>query len=316
MLFGLQKMHTYIYGRHIVVSTDHKPLLGVFNKNTQSIRLERIALRCQDYDFTLTYEPGSENIADGLSRLPLNTTGTGTSFVEEHVRFVKSADALLSIDEMKEAGESDPELLEVLKVLGGTQSLVGNTWKHFKDELSFAQGLLWRGRRIYVPEKLRKKALPLAHEAHQGIVRCKQRLRQRLFWPGMDSDVEDFCRNCETCVRLQPLRRDTPNTATPLPDHCWEKCARDLVGPFPGEIYIMTVVDYRSKWPEAIVLKRITSKSIITVLTDIFARFGNPKVLITDNGRQFIAEEFQDFMKANGIQHRRITLFSTSKWAG
>ena len=69
----------------------------------------------------------------------------------------------------------------------------------------------------------------------------------------------------------------------------------------------MTVVDYRSKWPEAIVLKRITSKSIITVLTDIFARFGNPKVLITDNGRQFIAEEFQDFIKANGIQHKRVS---------
>ena len=89
--------------------------------------------------------------------------------------------------------------------------------------------------------------------------------------------------------------------------HCWETCALDLVGPFPGEIYIMTVVDYRSKWPEAIVLKRITSKSIITVLTDIFARFGNPKVLITDNGRQFIAEEFQDFIKANGIQHKRVS---------
>ena len=116
MLVGLQKKHTYIYGRHVVVSTDHKPLLGVFNKNTQSICPERIALRCQDYDFTLTYQPGSENIADGLSRLPLNTTGTGTSFVEEHVRFVKSADALLSLDEIKEAGESDPELLELLKV--------------------------------------------------------------------------------------------------------------------------------------------------------------------------------------------------------
>nr|XP_058943740.1 uncharacterized protein K02A2.6-like [Pocillopora verrucosa]XP_058954777.1 uncharacterized protein K02A2.6-like [Pocillopora verrucosa] len=123
----------------------------------------------------------------------------------------------------------------------------------------------------------------------------------------MDSDVEDYCRNCETCVRLQPLRRDTPNTATPLPDYCWEKCALDLVGPFPGEIYIMTVVDYRSKWPEAIVLKRITSESIVTALADIFARFGNPKVLITDNGRQFVAEEFQDFMKANGIQHRRVS---------
>ena len=123
----------------------------------------------------------------------------------------------------------------------------------------------------------------------------------------MDSDVEEFCRNCETCVRLQPLRRDTPNTATPLPDHCWDKCALDLVGPFPGEVYIMTVVDYKSKWPEAIVLKQITSKSIITALKDIFARFGNPKVLVTDNGRQFIAEEFQDFLKMNGIRHSRVS---------
>ena len=57
VLYGLQKMHTYIYGRHIVVATDHKPLLGVFMKTTQSIRRERIALRCQDYDFTLKYEP-------------------------------------------------------------------------------------------------------------------------------------------------------------------------------------------------------------------------------------------------------------------
>ncbi|XP_022779210.1 uncharacterized protein K02A2.6-like [Stylophora pistillata] len=275
VLFRLQKMHSYIYGRHVVVSTDHNPLLGVFNKNTQSIHLERIALRGQDYDFSLTYEPGSENIADGLSRLPLNTTVTETSFVEEHVHFVKSADALLSIDEIKETGESDPELLEVVKVLDGTEKL------------------------------LRKKALTLAHEAHQGIVRCKQRLRRILFWPGIDSDVEDFCRNCETCVRLQPLQQDTPNTAPPLPDYSWEKCALDLVGPFPGEIYIMTVVDYRSKWPEAIVLKRNTSESIVTA--DIFARFGYPKVLIMENGHQFVAEEFQDFMKANGIQHRRVS---------
>lgn len=305
VLFGLQKMHTYIYGSHIVVSTDHKPLLGVFNKSTQSIRLERIALRFQDYDFSLIYEPGSENIADGLSRLPLDATGTETLFVEEHVQFFKSADALLSIDEIKEAEKSDLELQEVLKSLDGTQSQLGSQWKHMKDELTYAQGLLWQVRRIYVPEKLRKKALALAHEAHQGMVRCKQRLRKILFWSGMDSDIESFCRNCETCVRLQPLRRDTPNTPTPLPDNCWDKCGLDLVGPFPGVIYIMTLVDYRSEWPEAIVVKKITSKTIIVQLTEIFARFGNPKILVTDNGRQFISEELELFLKANGIQHSR-----------
>ena len=105
VLYGLQKMHAYIYGRHITVATDHKPLLGVFKKATQSIRLERIALRTQDYDFTLIYEPGTGNIADGLSRLPITEVPpTQVNFVEEHVHFVKKGNALLSIEEIQEDG--------------------------------------------------------------------------------------------------------------------------------------------------------------------------------------------------------------------
>ena len=66
-------------------------------------------------------------------------------------------------------------------------------------------------------------------------------------------------------------------------------------------------MDYRSKWPEAAILKTITSQKIITVLTEIFARFGNPKVIISDNGPQLISEEFENFLKANGIQHSRVS---------
>ena len=140
---------------------------------------------------------------------------------------------------------------------------------------------------------------------HISIVRSKQRLRASLFWLGMDSDIEKFCRNCETFVQLQPLRRDTLCKPTLLPEHCWDKCAIDLVGPFPGQIYILTLVDYRSKWPEATILKSTTSQKIISVLTELFARFGNPKVLLSDDGPQFTSEEFESFLKLNGIQHCR-----------
>jgi len=309
VLYGLQKMHTYIYGRKITVSTDHKPLVGVFAKPTQSIRLERIALRAQDYDFTLIYEPGSGNIADGLSRLPTTAPSSVTNFVEEHVRFVKKDMSLLSIEEIQEAGKADAELQRIKVAINEGWTKLDESlkrWIGIKEELTYAQGLLWRGRRIFVPALLRTKALRLAHEAHQGIVRSKQRLRASLFWPGMDSDIEEFCRNCETCVRLQPLRRDTPCKPTPLPDHCWDKCAIDLVGPFPGQVYILTLVDYRSKWPEAAIMKTTTSSKVITVLTEIFARFGNPRVLVSDNGPQFVSEEFEGFLKANGIQHSRV----------
>jgi len=265
-------------------------------------------MRAQDYDFTLTYEPGAENVADGWSRLPAETTESTGKFIEEHVQFVARDIDLLTLQEIREEGKVDAELQMVVNAINNgwrnTEDVV-KKWQHLSNELSYAQGLLWRGRRMFVPLKLRKKALNLAHAAHQGIVRSKQRLRASLFWPGMDAEIEEFCRNCETCVRLQPLSKDTPLQTTPLPEHCWEKCGIDLVGPFPGQIYILTLVDYRSKWPEAIILRNITSQQIIKELTEVFARFGNPKILVTDNGRQFISEEFEGFLKLNGINHAR-----------
>ena len=163
--------------------------------------------------------------------------------MEEHVHFVKRDIALLSIEEIQEAGKKDEQMLSLMTAIkeGWVRSDKSiKQWRHLK--LTYAQGLLWRARRIFVPANLRRKALRLAHEAHQGVVRSKKRLRASLFWPGMDSDIEEFCRNCETCVRLQHLCRDTPCKPTPLPEQCWEKCAIDLVGPFPGQIYILTLV--------------------------------------------------------------------------
>ena len=254
----------------------------MFSKSAQSIRLERIVLRAQEYDFNLIYEPGTGNNADGLSRLPVTSAGTEVKFVEEHVNFVKKDSTLLSIEEIQEAGKKDTELQKVVIAVNegwfkSDESL--RQWKPVKDELTYAQGLLWRGRRICVPAPLREKALRLAHEAHQG---SKQFLLASLFLPGMDLAIEEFCRNWETCVRLQPLHRDTPCKPTPLHAHCWDKCAIDLVGPFPGQICILTLVACRSKWPEATRLKSTTSQKIISVFTEVFARFGNPKVLTMD----------------------------------
>lgn len=48
VLYGLQKMHLYIYSHHVTITTDYKPLLGMFTKSSQRIELERIALHAQD----------------------------------------------------------------------------------------------------------------------------------------------------------------------------------------------------------------------------------------------------------------------------
>ena len=80
----------------------------------------------------------------------------------------------------------------------------------------------------------------------------------------------------------------------------------DFAGPFFGKMWLI-LVDTRSKWPEVIQVKEATSDTTITALMSIFAHFGLPEVIVTDNGPQFVSEQFKTFCKANSIRHARVT---------
>ena len=79
----------------------------------------------------------------------------------------------------------------------------------------------------------------------------------------------------------------------------------DLVGPINGKC-ILTYIDHYSSYPEACVLKEITSREVIKELTDIFARFGFPEEIVSDNGKQFVGEEFEAFLTLCGIKYIRV----------
>ena len=65
----------------------------------------------------------------------------------------------------------------------------------------------------------------------------------------------------------------------------------------------VVVVAAHSKWQEVIPVSSTTSSSTIEVLRDLFARFGIPEQIISDNGAQFVSEEFHVFVRSNGIRH-------------
>ncbi|KXJ23209.1 Uncharacterized protein K02A2.6 [Exaiptasia diaphana] len=82
----------------------------------------------------------------------------------------------------------------------------------------------------------------------------------------------------------------------------WQRIHIDFAGPFKDSMFFV-VVDAHSKWPEVIPMKSTTSSKTIEVLRNLFARFGIPEQLVSDNGPQFVSDEFQTFMKSNGIRH-------------
>ena len=69
-VFSCEHFEHYIYGKHVTVETDHKPLITIQKPiNTASKRLQCMMLRLQRFDLNLTYKPGKEMyIADALSR--------------------------------------------------------------------------------------------------------------------------------------------------------------------------------------------------------------------------------------------------------
>ena len=87
----------------------------------------------------------------------------------------------------------------------------------------------------------------------------------------------------------------------------------DLVGPLPtgrGQVrFAVVAVDYFTKWAEAEPLATITEKQIEKfVLKNIICRFGIPRVLISNNGRQFDTPVFRDFCAGYGITNHYSSL--------
>ena len=145
-----------------------------------------------------------------------------------------------------------------------------------RNELSLHNDLLLRGNRVVIPANLKQEILHKLHVGHQGIVKCRLRAKESVWWPGISDDINTFIHNCDTCCRDFPITTE-PMMPTKLPERPWEKLASDLFQ-FKGNTYII-VVDYFSRYIEIRKLTTTTSASIIAALKTIFARHGIPDVL-------------------------------------
>lgn len=85
-------------------------------------------------------------------------------------------------------------------------------------------------------------------------------------------------------------------------DYPWERIYVDFAGQFKGQMFFF-VVDSHSKWPEVVPMASTTSTATVNVLRDKFSRFELPKTLVSDNGPQFVGDEFKVFLRQNGMKH-------------
>ncbi|KMQ86948.1 hypothetical protein RF55_13921 [Lasius niger] len=204
--------------------------------------------------------------------------------------------------EIQKETSKDVDLLKIVQALEkGTDLEKLGLQNH---EFTLSHGILLRKDRVVIPEALRDRVLKELHAGHIGIVRMKGLGRNYVWWRGMDRDIENAVQSCKECSRFQ-------NNPRPVPlHHCeptvepFQRIHIDFAGPFLGHNFLVCV-DSHTKWPEVFVMNNITATSTIEKCREIFSRFGIPQMLVTDNGRTFIAQEFQEFVKANGVIHKR-----------
>ena len=314
IVFACERFEAYIYGRDETnVQTDHKPLESIFKKplNSTPKRLQRMMLRLQKYQLTVKYHRGETlKLADTLSRAFLPEVNT-TDFTEE----------LASIDHRATLPVSEACWMQVNKesaddaVMSELRTVILNGWPEtraevpeslkpyfdVRDELTVQGNIVFKGQRLVVPRSMRNELMEVVHSSHIGIEGCLRRARDSIYWPRMNEQLKDKISKCDVCLAHRPSQPKEPLQQHDFIARPWSKVGADLCVIDSRELLV--VCDYYSNYIEVSRLTRATSSSVIRVLKEIFARYGVPDTLVTDNGTQFASAEFAVFARTWSFDH-------------
>ena len=294
----------------------HKPLLSMFNKATAKLppRIERWVMDMQDLDYELIYEPGKDeqDPLDFLSRHPLLVSGTDNT--EKIIKNVINAEHAIVLDSIRKETRNDGQLQKLYK------RILNEDWeKHRKDpdihqfysikeELYVADGLIFRLNQIVIPLTLRRVVIKAAHSLrHLGMTKTKQMLRQKYWFPEMNKMIEQTVGQCYECQVTTKDHRKEPLRMTEIPEKPWQVVSVDFGGPYPDGHYNLVITDKRTRYPEIEVVYSTAMKSTKEKLKKIFAAYGTPEQLESDNGPPFNYKEFAEFALEEGFKHHRIT---------
>ena len=196
--------------------------------------------------------------------------------------------------------------------------------KNKKDhEVSFfkSRGILKRGFRkgrdwktqVCIPQPLRRKVIQLGHDmpmsGHMGRKRTLERIWEEFYWPSMSAQVARYVMSCERCQKVSPRGKvpKAPLERVLIETVPFDKVAVDLVGPItpPSESkmrFILVLVDYATRYPEATALKGIDSVQVAEALWVMFSRLGTPGEILSDQGSQFTSDTMKEVHALLGVK--------------
>ena len=230
---------------------------------------------------------------------------------------------IVTVETLREEQAIDPTLKKIRDMEVTSQRKSRNTGSSF--QFVKRNGIIFREfqapnvdhgntlQQVVVPLKFRKQVMHLAHESilggHQGTKKTTDKVTSNFFWPGMNADITRYCQSCDICQRTVHKGRMTkvPLGSTPLIDTPFDRIAVDIVGPIVpcsarGHRYILVVVDYASRYPEAVPMKTIEAERVAEELVNIYTRLGIPREVLTDQGSQFTSNVMKEVSRLLSIK--------------
>ena len=294
---AIKRFRYFIEGRQFHVKSDHKPLSTVFKNNKTSYtprQLRHISFISQ-FTTDIRYIMGSENApADALSR---NISSVSSTLLDYDAI---ATDQLID-HELQELQQNPSLQLEKVNIPG--------------TEVELYADVSTGDVRPYLPKNHRQKIFNQMHGlSHPGIRSSQHMMTSKFLWPGMNKDVRDWTRACLQC-QSSKINRHTVSPSEPFKpvSQRFEHIHIDLVGPLPfsqGFKYLLTCVDRFTRWPEAIPIPDINTKTVAKAFVEGWiSRFGVPLSLTSDRGSQFESHLWDKIMVLLGIKRHRTTSY-------
>ena len=171
---------------------------------------------------------------------------------------------------------------------------------------------------VCVPKSLRREVMRIAHDTpmsgHLAAKRTQERIWAEFYWPGMCGEIRRYCRSCDQCQKTEPRGRiaKVPLGHLPLVDVPFQRVGVDIVGPITpasdrGNRYLLVMVDYATRYPEAVPLKSIDTEHVAEALWNMWTRLGIPSEVLSDNGSQFTSEVMREVHRLLSIKGKTTT---------
>ena len=309
IVFATQRFHQFVFGRKFSIITDHKPLVMIMDKplTAAPARLQRMLVALQGYNFDLSFEKGVNHaLADGLSRFP-NDANKEPVDLDVRVDFVRFSDQKLVA--LRQCTASDPifnQLREIITIgWPATIKELPQDLRPFwglRDVLSVENGIIVKGNQVMIPPQLRRDILKQLHTPHLGQEKTKLLAKETVYWPGINSDIDNLIKACTTCQRHMPSQAAEPLLQHEVPSRPWSVLGTDLFEE-DGKHYLI-IADYYSKTPIIRLLPTPSPSSVVVkLLKEIFSEYGIPDKVVSDNGPHFDSEAFRMFAKSWGFDH-------------